>query len=57
MTDSGLHRPTLCIGILAMNEARRIEACIASASFADQVLVIDSGSTDETCDIARRAGA
>jgi glycosyltransferase involved in cell wall biosynthesis len=57
MTDSGLHRPTLCVGILAMNEARRIEACIASASFADQVIVLDSGSTDATCDIATRAGA
>jgi glycosyltransferase involved in cell wall biosynthesis len=57
MTDSGLHRPTLCIGILAMNEARRIEACVASASFADQVIVIDSGSTDDTCGIAKRAGA
>ena len=57
MTDSGRRRPTLCIGILAMNEARRIAACVASASFADQVLVIDSGSTDDTRDIAAAAGA
>ena len=57
MTDSRSHRPTLCIGILAMNEARRIAACVASASFADQVLVIDSGSTDNTRDIAAAAGA
>jgi glycosyltransferase involved in cell wall biosynthesis len=57
MTDSRSSRPTLCIGILAMNEARRIGACVASASFADQVLVIDSGSTDATRDIAAAAGA
>ncbi len=57
MTDSRISRPTLCIGILAMNEARRIGACVASASFADQVLVIDSGSTDDTRDIATAAGA
>lgn len=57
MTESVTSRPTLCIGILAMNESRRIGACVASASFADQVLVIDSGSSDDTRDIAARAGA
>jgi len=57
MTDSAKERPSLCIGILAMNEARRIKACLESASFADQVVVIDSGSTDDTRDIAQSAGA
>jgi len=40
-----------------MNEAHRIEACLESAAFADQVVVIDSGSSDATCDIAARKGA
>ena len=57
MTDALVQRPSLCIGILAMNESRRIAACLASAAFADQVLVIDSGSTDDTREIAARAGA
>ncbi len=57
MTDAHAPRPTLCVGILAMNESRRIGACVASASFADQVLVIDSGSTDDTRELAARAGA
>jgi len=40
--------PTLTIAVLTKNEAHRIEACLASAAFADQVLVVDSGSTDST---------
>jgi glycosyltransferase involved in cell wall biosynthesis len=50
-------RYTLSVGILALNEAPRIKACVSSALFADQVLVIDSGSTDGTRDIAQAAGA
>ncbi len=50
-------RPTLCIGILTMNEERRIEQCIASARFADQIVVIDSGSTDRTREIAQDLSA
>lgn len=49
--------PTLCIAILTMNEARRIEQCIKSAQFADQIVVVDSGSMDDTVAIARRLGA
>ena len=50
-------RPSLCIGILTMNEARRIATCIESARFADQVVVVDSGSKDDTVAIAERLGA
>lgn len=52
-----MSKPTLCIGILTMNEARRIEQCIQSARFADQIVVVDSGSKDETVAIAQRLGA
>lgn len=50
-------KPTLTIGILTMNEARRIEQCIQSARFADQIVVVDSGSKDNTVAIAQRLGA
>lgn len=50
-------QPTLCIGILTINEARRIEGCIQSAHFADQIVVVDSGSKDDTVAIAQRLGA
>lgn len=55
MTES--ERPTLCIGVLTLNEERRIAQCLQSAQFADQLLVIDSGSTDQTCIIAAEMGA
>ena len=48
---------TLAIAILTLNEAQRIERCIDSAKFADQVLVIDSGSHDGTQAVARSLGA
>src|SRR5262249_21008794 len=48
---------TLTIVIVAKNEARNISDCVASASFADEVLVLDSGSTDDTVALAERAGA
>lgn len=49
--------PTLCIGILTMNEERRIAQCIQSARFADQIVVVDSGSSDKTHEIAGDMGA
>ena len=50
-------KPTLTIGILTLNEADNIEDCIRSASFADQVIVVDSGSRDRTTAIATELGA
>jgi glycosyltransferase involved in cell wall biosynthesis len=49
--------PTLTVAVLTHNEAHRIEACLRSAAFADQLLVVDSGSTDDTVAIARSLGA
>ncbi|MGE8397352.1 MAG: glycosyltransferase family 2 protein [Comamonas sp.] len=46
----------LTIGILTMNEERRIAACIDSAAFADQIIVVDSGSSDDTVAIAQAKG-
>jgi glycosyltransferase involved in cell wall biosynthesis len=48
---------SLAVVVVAKNEAARIADCIASAAFADEVLVLDSGSTDHTAAIAEAAGA
>ena len=47
----------LSVIIITFNEAANIEACLKSVSFADEVIVLDSGSTDGTADIARGIGA
>lgn len=49
--------PTLTVAVLTYNEARRIADCLRSAAFADQLLVVDSGSEDDTVAIARALGA
>lgn len=49
--------PTLTIAVMTLNEAAQIEACLRSARFADQLLVLDSGSTDNTVPLARQCGA
>lgn len=43
--------------VLTKNEAVNIERCVGSLRWCEQVLVVDSGSTDETVDLARAAGA
>src|ERR1035438_8227615 len=39
------------------NEQRHIVACLASAAWADEIVVVDSASADETAEIAGRSGA
>jgi len=47
----------LSVTVITLNEASNIEACLASVAWADEVLVVDSGSTDGTPDLARAKGA
>ncbi len=48
-------RQTLSAIIIAQDETDRIEPCLQSvAGWADEVIVLDSGSTDNTVEIARR---
>ena len=48
--------PKLSVTIITLNEAEHIAAAIDSAAWADEVIVVDSGSTDGTIDLARAKG-
>ena len=47
----------LAILILTYNEEEKISDCINSVSFADEIILIDCGSTDNTKGIAEKLGA
>ena len=48
---------SLSVIVITKNEAHNIGACLQSVLFADQLVVLDSGSRDGTLDIARTIGA
>ena len=48
---------SLSVLILTLNEEVNLPACLASVSWCDDVVVLDSGSTDRTRGIAEAAGA
>lgn len=50
-------RPKFSLVVITLNEERNIERCLKSVPFADDIIVLDSGSVDSTCDIAKKLGA
>ncbi|MEX2271768.1 MAG: glycosyltransferase family 2 protein [Vicinamibacterales bacterium] len=46
--------PKLTVTVITRDEAHHIEACLESVRWADEIIVVDSGSTDGTTEIARR---
>ena len=50
-------REPLSVCIIAFNEEANIRACLESVAWADEVVVVDSMSTDATDDICREMGA
>jgi glycosyltransferase involved in cell wall biosynthesis len=47
----------ISVVVLTRDEELNIGRCLASLAWADQVIVVDSGSADETVEIARSLGA
>jgi len=52
-----MSRPAVSVCVIAMNEEDRIAACLRSADFADEWIVVDSHSSDRTREIAAECGA
>lgn len=49
-------RLPLSVTIVAKNEEKNIERCLRSLQWADEIVVVDSGSTDRTKEICREFG-
>src|ERR1700712_5119606 len=48
----------LSVAVITYNEAHNIKRCLKSVKqIADEIIVLDAFSTDNTCEIARRMGA
>ncbi|MCC6194994.1 MAG: glycosyltransferase family 2 protein [Burkholderiales bacterium] len=47
----------LSLVVITRDAARELEECLASAPFAAEAVVVDSGSRDDTVGVAQRAGA
>lgn len=48
---------TISATIITLNEERDLPRCLKSLDFADEIVVVDSGSNDRTVEIARSLGA
>ena len=52
-----MNREPLSVVVTTLDNAGTLERCLDSARFADEIVVLDSGSTDATPDIAAARGA
>ena len=49
---NSIQRPSLSVIIITKNEAHDIRDCLSSIAWADEIIVVDSGSSDDTLNIA-----
>ncbi|MBM5572173.1 MULTISPECIES: glycosyltransferase family 2 protein [Deefgea] len=49
--------PTIGVAIITKNAQAHLAACLQSLTWCDQVVILDSGSTDQTLNIAQSHGA
>ena len=50
-------RLPLSVTLITLNAAQHIEACLTSVAFADEIVVVDCGSEDDTIQLAKKYGA
>lgn len=48
---------SLSVVLITLNAAAQLEPCLQSVAFADEIIVVDSGSSDATVELAERYGA
>lgn len=53
---STLDKSSLSVAVITQNEAENLPDCLKSVAFAEQIVVVDSGSSDNTVEIARSFG-
>jgi glycosyltransferase involved in cell wall biosynthesis len=56
-SETGEAPGALSVVVITRDEEANIAACLASVSFAREIVVLDSGSQDRTVELARAAGA
>lgn len=56
-TLSGLEKMPVSAVLIVLNGERHLDRVLGALAFCDEILVLDSGSTDQTVEIARRHGA
>jgi glycosyltransferase involved in cell wall biosynthesis len=54
MPHQKMSKRTLSVIIMTYNEAHRLPSCLESVAWADDVIVVDGYSTDDTADVARK---
>jgi glycosyltransferase involved in cell wall biosynthesis len=55
LTDEGkMKESRLSVAIITQNEETNLGACLDSVSFADEIVIVDSGSRDGTCETAKQ---
>jgi len=48
---------SLSVILITKNAERHLDACLSSVAWADQIVMVDSGSSDCTLEIAKQYGA
>jgi glycosyltransferase involved in cell wall biosynthesis len=57
MPSATLTKPSLSVVLITHNAAKRLAPTLEAVSWADDILIVDSGSTDGTRELAERLGA
>lgn len=52
--NTGAMSSRISVTIICKNEEKRIEQCLKSVAWADEIVLVDSGSTDRTLEIAKK---